>query len=118
MSCKGYISFLQCLERYSSWLVRSQISPAAKSMSCPGTPLKRGFAAAPPPPPPAEPAAQESFLNGTSGAYVEEMFEAWSLDPKSVHVSWDAYFRGGAYQVSVKVKGFKFFKFNPSHSIY
>ncbi|XP_023325526.1 2-oxoglutarate dehydrogenase, mitochondrial isoform X2 [Eurytemora carolleeae] len=89
---------LSNVERYSSWLVRSQISPAAKSMSCPGTPLKRGFAAAPPPPPPAEPEAQESFLNGTSGAYVEEMFEAWSLDPKSVHVSWDAYFRGGAYQ--------------------
>ena len=85
-------------------MVRSQISPAAKSISCPGTPLKRGFAAAPPPPPPAEPAAQESFLNGTSGAYVEEMFEAWSLDPKSVHVSWDAYFRGGAYQVSGRVK--------------
>merc|ERR1719228_2349735 len=26
------------------------------------------------------------------------MFEAWSYDPKSVHASWDAYFRGGTYQ--------------------
>ena len=26
------------------------------------------------------------------------MYEAWSYDPKSVHASWDAYFRGGAYQ--------------------
>jgi 2-oxoglutarate dehydrogenase complex dehydrogenase (E1) component-like enzyme len=29
---------------------------------------------------------------------VEEMYEAWAYDPKSVHASWDAYFRGGAYQ--------------------
>ena len=26
------------------------------------------------------------------------MYEAWAYDPKSVHASWDAYFRGGAYQ--------------------
>jgi len=84
-------------ERYASWLVRSQLSPSIKSLSCPSTPLKRGFAAAPPPPP-AEPAAQESYLSGTSGSYVEEMYESWSYDPKSVHASWDAYFRGGAYQ--------------------
>jgi len=25
------------------------------------------------------------------------MYEAWSYDPKSVHASWDAYFRGGSY---------------------
>ena len=28
---------------------------------------------------------------------MEEMYEAWAYDPKSVHASWDAYFRGGAY---------------------
>ena len=26
------------------------------------------------------------------------MYESWSYDPGSVHASWDAYFRGGAYQ--------------------
>merc|ERR1719384_1002409 len=26
------------------------------------------------------------------------MYEAWAHDPSSVHASWDAYFRGGAYQ--------------------
>ena len=36
-------------------------------------------------------------MSGTSGAYVEDMYEAWSYDPKSVHASWDVYFRGGAY---------------------
>ena len=50
------------------------------------------------PPPPALP-AQESYLSGTSGQYVEEMYEAWAQDPGSVHASWDAYFRGGVYQV-------------------
>ena len=28
---------------------------------------------------------QEPFLNGSSGNYVEEMYEAWRVDPKSVH---------------------------------
>ncbi|KAG8294253.1 hypothetical protein J6590_107118, partial [Homalodisca vitripennis] len=32
------------------------------------------------------PAAAESFLNGSSSAYVEEMYNAWLADPKSVHV--------------------------------
>jgi len=84
-------------ERYAAWLVSKQLTPAA-TRSCPGTPLRRGYAAAAPPPPPAEPAAQESYLSGTSGNYVEEMYEAWCYDPKSVHASWDAYFKGGAYQ--------------------
>ena len=30
--------------------------------------------------------AQESFLNGTSSTYVEEMYNSWLADPKSVHV--------------------------------
>ena len=34
----------------------------------------------------------ESFLNGTSIAYVEQMQEAWKADPTSVHTSWNAYF--------------------------
>ena len=28
---------------------------------------------------------------------MEEMYEAWTRDPKSVHASWDAYFRGSQY---------------------
>ena len=60
----------------------------------------------------------ESYLTGTSGSYVEEMYESWARDPRSVHAryvrkifycpiatnifmifffSWDAYFRGGTY---------------------
>jgi hypothetical protein len=35
--------------------------------------------------------------NLISSSYVDEMFSAWSNDPKSVHPSWDAYFRGMNY---------------------
>jgi len=88
-------------ERYASWLVSNRLSPAVLSnntTACTNSPIRR-FSAAPPPPP-AETAAQESFLSGTSGSYVEDMYEAWSVDPKSVHASWDSYFRGSAYQAA------------------
>ena len=35
----------------------------------------------------------KSPYNIISGAYVEDMYEAWAHDPKSVHPSWDSYFR-------------------------
>ena len=41
-------------------------------------------------------AAQEPFLNGSSSVYVEEMYLAWKQDPKSVHKSWDAFFKASA----------------------
>lgn len=66
----------------------------------PGTPLvairawylggTRGKASAPPPP---TALAAEPFLNGSSSNYVEEMYTAWLQDPKSVHQSWDTFFR-------------------------
>ncbi|XP_074648897.1 2-oxoglutarate dehydrogenase complex component E1-like [Tubulanus polymorphus] len=48
----------------------------------------------------------EPFLNGSSSSYMEEMYNSWLEDPKSVHKSWDAFFRnttagaqpGQAYQ--------------------
>ena len=36
----------------------------------------------------------ESFVNGTNAAYVEDMYLSWMEDPKSVHASWNAYFKG------------------------
>uniref|UniRef100_A0A673KIK3 2-oxoglutarate dehydrogenase complex component E1 n=1 Tax=Sinocyclocheilus rhinocerous TaxID=307959 RepID=A0A673KIK3_9TELE len=52
------------------------------------------------------PVAAEPFLNGTSSNYVEEMYYSWLENPKSVHKSWDIFFRnanagappGSAYQ--------------------
>merc|ERR1712226_1763409 len=51
-------------------------------------------ASAPPPPT----AAQEGYLSATNSSYVDEMYESWARDPKSVHASWDAYFRGAGFQ--------------------
>jgi len=34
----------------------------------------------------------DSFNTGTSANYIEKMYAEWKKDPKSVHVSWDAYF--------------------------
>ena len=71
----------------------NKLQQQQQSRSAPTTPIKRrittdeknkNYAAA---------AAAESFLSGTSSIYVEEMYESWHADPKSVHKSWDAYFR-------------------------
>lgn len=48
----------------------------------------------------------ESFANGTSAGYIEEMYLTWMEDPSAVHPSWNAYFKqvqkgaplGAAYQ--------------------
>ena len=58
----------------------------------------RYFASALAPPPPPPTAAQEGYLSATNSSYVDEMYESWARDPKSVHASWDAYFRGAGFQ--------------------
>lgn len=55
--------------------------------------------------PPSVKALSESFLDGSSATYVDEMYHAWKADNSTVHKSWDAFFRnaeaglapGGAY---------------------
>eukprot|EP00601_Ochromonadales_sp_CCMP2298_P007503 CAMPEP_0173198280 /NCGR_PEP_ID=MMETSP1141-20130122/16605_1 /TAXON_ID=483371 /ORGANISM="non described non described, Strain CCMP2298" /LENGTH=1024 /DNA_ID=CAMNT_0014123067 /DNA_START=103 /DNA_END=3177 /DNA_ORIENTATION=- len=34
----------------------------------------------------------DSFLSGSNSVYVEQMYDSWLQDPKSVHISWAAYF--------------------------
>ena len=34
----------------------------------------------------------DNFANGTSAVYVDQMYDMWQEDPKSVHASWAAYF--------------------------
>ncbi|KAF9586401.1 2-oxoglutarate dehydrogenase E1 component [Lunasporangiospora selenospora] len=46
------------------------------------------------------PAAKDAFLQGNSASYVEEMYSAWLKDPKSVHLSWQIYFRNQAQGMS------------------
>jgi len=40
----------------------------------------------------------ENFLNGSSATYIEEIYQSWLSDPKSVHKSWDIYFRTNSVQ--------------------
>ncbi|KAM7249786.1 hypothetical protein ACFE04_019805 [Oxalis oulophora] len=42
----------------------------------------------------------DPFLNGSSSSYVEEMYNAWLENPKSVHKSWDTFFRSSAAGLS------------------
>lgn len=69
-------------ERLAVWLIKGHAQSTAK---LPLAALNiRHYSAAPPPPPPAQ-AAAEPFLNGSSSVYVEEMYNSWLQDPKSVH---------------------------------
>ncbi|XP_059470554.1 2-oxoglutarate dehydrogenase complex component E1 isoform X2 [Neocloeon triangulifer] len=68
-------------ERFAAWLA------AAPNKIIINSPPKRWYNA---------PVATEPFLNGSSGSYVEEMYNSWLADPKSVHASWDAFFRNSS----------------------
>jgi hypothetical protein len=35
---------------------------------------------------------QESFANGASSVYMDQMYDQWKQDPESVNVSWRSYF--------------------------
>ncbi|XP_068630542.1 2-oxoglutarate dehydrogenase complex component E1 isoform X2 [Battus philenor] len=64
-------------ERFASWLLNK---PQTAAVTVNAQRLKSSTAA-------------EPFLNGSSSAYVETMYNAWLSDPNSVHASWDAFFR-------------------------
>ena len=62
----------------TSRYLRTLRSPGAAVTGCPpnGHQARRGYAA---------PVAAEPFLSGSSSNYVEEMYQSWLEDPKSVH---------------------------------
>ncbi|XP_049866076.1 2-oxoglutarate dehydrogenase complex component E1 isoform X2 [Pectinophora gossypiella] len=64
-------------ERFASWLLNK---PQTAAVTVNANRLKSSTAA-------------EPFLNGSSSAYVETMYNNWLSDPNSVHASWDAFFR-------------------------
>ncbi|XP_034824376.2 2-oxoglutarate dehydrogenase complex component E1 isoform X2 [Maniola hyperantus] len=64
-------------ERFASWLLnKPQVAVVTVNVNR----LKSSTAA-------------EPFLNGSSSAYVETMYNTWLSDPNAVHASWDAFFR-------------------------
>uniref|UniRef100_A0A6M2DTF2 2-oxoglutarate dehydrogenase, mitochondrial n=1 Tax=Xenopsylla cheopis TaxID=163159 RepID=A0A6M2DTF2_XENCH len=73
-------------QRFASWLLHPAKPACSGMVASVGAPARKYNV----------PASQESFLSGTSGSYVEDMYNAWLQDPKSVHVSWDSYFRNSS----------------------
>lgn len=67
-------------ERFASWLLSSHRSFSTSRIRVQTT----------------NPVSAEPFLNGNSSTYVEEMYNAWLEDPKSVHKSWDTFFRSSS----------------------
>ena len=39
------------------------------------------------------PDTYDNFLSGSTANYIDEMYLQWKEDPKSVHVSWQVYFK-------------------------
>jgi 2-oxoglutarate dehydrogenase E1 component len=39
------------------------------------------------------PSPNDNFLSGNTANYIDEMYLSWREDPKSVHVSWQVYFK-------------------------
>jgi len=63
---------------------------ASNKSNLPAAFTARDKSSAPPPP---STLAAEPFLNGNSANYIDEMYSSWLQDPRSVHASWDAFFR-------------------------
>uniref|UniRef100_A0A0P5SDD3 2-oxoglutarate dehydrogenase, mitochondrial n=1 Tax=Daphnia magna TaxID=35525 RepID=A0A0P5SDD3_9CRUS len=79
-------------ERLAVWLVKGYVQNSSARAPLAALSIRK-YSAAPPPP---TQAAAEPFLNGSSSVYVEEMYNSWLQDPKSVHASWDSFFRNAS----------------------
>ena len=69
--------------------------PQTLARSFHSTALRRKAAGSAAPVPRAVPLSRltDSFLDGTSSVYLEELQRAWEADPNSVDESWDNFFR-------------------------
>ncbi|TPX37437.1 oxoglutarate dehydrogenase (succinyl-transferring) [Synchytrium microbalum] len=71
-------------QTFATSVTRKQASEAPSSSSKPSASALKIF-------PPLSSA--EAFLSGSAANYVAEMYTSWLHDPKSVHISWQVYFR-------------------------
>ncbi|KAI3932214.1 hypothetical protein MKW92_009108 [Papaver armeniacum] len=74
----------QQTQYFHSSLIRSKAAPSSAPVPRP-VPLSR---------------LTDSFLDGTSSVYLEELQRAWEADPNSVDESWDNFFRNFVGQAS------------------
>ncbi|EFA82517.1 2-oxoglutarate dehydrogenase [Heterostelium album PN500] len=77
-------------QRWTSTTQRSAIGMIRPFASAtPGTPLSQQ--------PKSRKELSETFLDGTSLVYVEDMYSAWKKDPSSVHKSWASFFQSADF---------------------
>ena len=81
------------LRRASRSLGRAALAPRPRPTLLPLA-AARALSAAPPPPTPVPlRKLKDSFLDGTSSTYIEELEERYRADPASVDKSWAGFFR-------------------------
>ncbi|KAK1282777.1 hypothetical protein QJS10_CPB22g00649 [Acorus calamus] len=77
---------------------RRLLSPSSRLLHL--TPSRSAASSAPVPRPVPLSRLTDSFLNGSSSVYLEELQRSWEADPSSVDESWDNFFRNFVGQAS------------------
>ncbi|KAL0413466.1 UNVERIFIED_CONTAM: 2-oxoglutarate dehydrogenase, mitochondrial [Sesamum radiatum] len=80
------------LSQSCTYLKRTRVSPA-RNQYFHTTVCRSKAQSAPVPRPVPLSRLTDSFLDGTSSVYLEELQRAWEQDPNSVDESWDNFFR-------------------------
>ncbi|KAF2318699.1 hypothetical protein GH714_010178 [Hevea brasiliensis] len=86
------LAIRRTLSQSGSYTTRTRVIPS-QSRYFHTTVFKSKAQAAPVPRPVPLSRLTDSFLDGTSSVYLEELQRAWEADPSSVDESWDNFFR-------------------------
>ncbi|XP_021295901.1 2-oxoglutarate dehydrogenase, mitochondrial-like [Herrania umbratica] len=98
-SCLGNLAIRRSLSQGGSYAVRARNLPS-QNRCFHSTIFKRKEQASPVPRAVPLSRLADSFLDGTSSVYLEELQRAWEADPNSVDESWDNFFRNFVGQAS------------------
>ncbi|KAK4476663.1 hypothetical protein RD792_015823 [Penstemon davidsonii] len=93
------LAIRRTLSQSGSYVVRTRVVPAHNRYFH-STVFKPKEQSAPVPRPVPLSRLTDSFLDGTSSVYLEELQRAWEQDPSSVDESWDNFFRNFVGQAS------------------
>ncbi|KAI0498276.1 hypothetical protein KFK09_021517 [Dendrobium nobile] len=99
-STAAQVAFRRNLARSAHHSTRTLAAPPLPSFRAFHSTAFRGRSSTPVPRPVPLSRLTDSFLNGTSSVYLEELQRAWEADPNSVDESWDNFFRNFVGQAS------------------
>ncbi|KAL0903431.1 hypothetical protein M5K25_027810 [Dendrobium thyrsiflorum] len=92
-STAAQVAFRRNLARSAHHCTRTLAAPRLPCFRAFHSTALRGRSSTPVPCPVPLSRLTDSFLNGTSSVYLEELQRAWEADPNSVDESWDNFFR-------------------------